>query len=130
MGDILTTAFGNVLGEIIVTISGLIITGITTFGAIYMKKLSTKLKNKMLRDEINRYVDFAEKAKSFSELNIDEKIQTVYEKAREFANENEIKISDTELMIWVERSLAELRSLENKGQSIMMLNRQNKPQGE
>lgn len=130
MGDILTTAFGNVLGEIIVTISGLIITGITTFGAIYMKKLSTKLKNKMLRDEINRYVDFAEKAKSFSKLNIDEKIQTVYEKAREFADENEIKISDTELMIWVERSLAELRELENKGQSIMMLNRQNKSQGE
>jgi len=130
MGEVITTALGNVLSEVLVTIMGLVITGITTFGAIYMKKLSTKLKNKMLRDEINRYVDFAEKARSFSEMNIDEKIQTVFEKAKEYAEDNEIKISDKELVIWVERSLEELKSLENKGKTIMMLSRQNQSQGE
>ena len=130
MGEVITTALGNVLSEVLVTIMGLVITGITTFGAIYMKKLSTKLKNKMLRDEINRYVDFAEKARSFSEMNVDEKIQTVFEKAKEYAEDNEIKISDKELVIWVERSLGELRSLENKGKAIMMLSRQNQSQGE
>lgn len=130
MGEVITTALGNVLSEVLVTIMGLVITGITTFGAIYMKKLSTKLKNKMLRDEINRYVDFAEKARSFSEMNVDEKIQTVFEKAKEYAEDNEIKISDKELVIWVERSLEELKSLENKGKTIMMLNRQNQSQGE
>lgn len=130
MGDIFSTALGNVLGEIIVAIAGLFVTGIGTVGAFYLRKLDSNLKKKDLRDEINRYVEFAKKSKSFSLMTTEEKTQTVFEKARSYADESQIKISDRELLILVEGSMGTFDSLESIGLRVMKISRTNNLQGE
>ncbi len=123
MIEIIQTALGNVLGEIITVVLGLIITGISTYGAFRVKLLTDKMKKQTLLNEINRYVEFAEKAKSFQLMNSDEKKETILEKAQEFALENGIQISPSELKLMVEGSMQSLKKLEGIALKIMKINK-------
>ena len=106
-------------GDIVGAIVALLIGAIGTYGGIYIKKMETKLKRKMLLDEVNRYVAWAQEAQSFKLMSSSEKIETVFTKAIEFAEENEIKISDKELNIMVERAVQSLSRLETIGLRLM-----------
>lgn len=121
MIDIIQTALGNVLGEVITVLLGLIITGVSTYGAFRIKLFTDKLKKQTLLNEINRYVEFAEKAKSFQLMTVEEKKETVLEKAQEFAMENDIKVSEKELALMVENSIKSLVRLEMIGLKLMKL---------
>ncbi len=123
MIEIIQTALGNVLGEIITVVLGLIITGVSTYGAFRVKLLTDKMKKQTLLNEINRYVEFAEKAKSFQLMSSDEKKETILEKATEFALENGIKVSTSELVLMVEGSMQSLKKLEGIALKLMKMNK-------
>lgn len=118
--------WASFIGEIAGAIVALLITAIGTYGGIYLKRVETKLKRKMLLDEVNRYVAWAQEAQSFKLMSSSEKIETVFTKAIEFAEENEIKITDKELNIMVERAVESLSRLETIGLSLMKRNLENK----
>lgn len=111
--------WASFIGEIAGAIVALLITAIGTYGGIYLKRVETKLKRKMLLDEVNRYVAWAQEAQSFKLMSSSEKIETVFTKAIEFAEENEIKITDKELNIMVERAVESLSRLETIGLRLM-----------
>lgn len=123
MIDIITTALGNVLGEVLVAVVGVIVTGATGILSIYMKRMTTNLHRKMMLDEITRYVDFAEKAKSFTQMTFDEKVETILEKAKSFSEENGMKISDRELLIMIESSMGSLEQLKTIGARVLKMSR-------
>lgn len=123
MIDIITTALGNVLGEVLVAVVGVIVTGATGVLSIYMKRMTTNLHRKMMLDEITRYVDFAEKAKSFTQMTFDEKVETILEKAKSFSEENGMKISDRELLIMIESSMGSLEQLKTIGARVLKMSR-------
>jgi light-regulated signal transduction histidine kinase (bacteriophytochrome) len=112
------------LGEAITIIFGIIFTGMSTYGAFYIKKLTDDAKRKALVDEVNRYTQWALQAKSFKLMNIEEKKQTVFEKAQQFAMENGISISMEELSLMVEKSVQSIEQLEDAGLKIMKLKRE------
>ena len=118
--------WSSFIGDIVGAIVALLIGVIGTYGGIYIKRMETKLKRKMLLDEVNRYVAWAQEAQSFKLMSSSEKIETVFTKAIEFAEENEIKITDKELNIMVERAVQSLSRLETIGLSLMKRNLENK----
>ena len=111
--------FESFLGEVAGAIVSLIVTAIATYGGFYIKRLDTKLKRKTLLDEINRYVGWVKETDSFKLMNDTEQTTTILEKAMEFAEENEIKISEKELKLMVERAVQSLQRLESIGLKLM-----------
>ena len=69
--------------------------------------------------EINRYVGWVKETDSFKLMNDAEQTTTILEKAMEFAEENEIKISERELKLMVERAVQSLQRLESIGLKLM-----------
>ena len=111
--------FESFLGDVAGAIVSLIVTAIATYGGFYIKQLDTKLKRKTLLDEINRYVGWVKETDSFKLMNDAEQTTTILEKAMEFAEENEIKISERELKLMVERAVQSLQRLESIGLKLM-----------
>ncbi len=107
--------FNELITQLITIVSGIIFTAISTLGAFYMKRLSDKAKLKTLKDEVNRYVSWALQASSFKLLTAQEKNESVFMKAKEFAEDNDIKVSDSELALMVERAVQSLSELESIG---------------
>ena len=105
----------DILTQIITVVGGILIAGIGTVGGFYMKRFSDKLKKKTLLDEINRYVQWAEGAGSFKLMSGIEKKESVLERIRDFAIENDIKVSESELSLMVEQSVQSLKKLEMVG---------------
>lgn len=114
--------WSNYAGEIVGAVVALLITAVGTYGGFYIKRLGDKLKHKMLLDEVNRYTQWALEAKSFKLMSVDEKAETVFTKATEFAEENEIKISEKELKLMVERAVQSVSRLETIGLTLMRKN--------
>ena len=106
-------------GDIVGAVVALIIGAVGTYGGFYIKRLGDKLKRKMLLDEVNRYIQWAQGAESFKLMSSSEKEETVFTKAMEFAEENEIRISDKELLLMVERAVQSISRLETIGLRLM-----------
>ena len=121
--------WASFIGEIVGAVVALLIGSIATYGGIYIKRMETKLKRKMILDEINRYTEWADEAQSFKLMSSNEKMETVFAKAMEFAMENDIRIEERELMLMVERSVQSAGRLETIGLSLMKRNLERK-QGE
>jgi hypothetical protein len=115
----LSTALGGVLGEVITAVLGILLTGITTYGAFYMKKMTDKMKRKDLINEVKSYVQWALQADSFKAMNPSEKNETVFIKAQQYAMENGISVTPEELKLIVETSVQSLKQLENVGLRLM-----------
>lgn len=124
--NILSTALGGVLGEVITVVLGLIVTGIGTYGAFYVKKLTDKMKRKDLINEVKLYIQFAEQANSFKLMSTQEKKETVMSKAQQYAMENGIPVTQEELSLIVETSIQSLKQLEGIGLKLMKLNQMKK----
>ena len=117
------------IGEIVGAVVTLVISAIGIYGGTYLKRMEAQFKRKMVLDEISKYTQWADGAKSFKLMSVEEKIETVFMKAVEFIEENDIKISDTELMIMVERAIESSSRLESIGRNLMKRNLERK-QGE
>ncbi len=124
--NILSTALGGVLGEVITVVLGLIVTGVGTYGAFYVKKLTDKMKRKDLINEVKLYIQFAEQANSFKLMSTQEKKETVMSKAQQYAMENGIPVTQEELSLIVETSIQSLKQLEGIGLKLMKLNQMKK----
>jgi len=107
--------WSNIVSDIVGAFVALLVGAIGVYGGIYIKMLETKLKRKMLLDEINRYIAWAEESKSFKTMSVSEKIESVFIKANEFAEENGINVSDKELNIMVEKAIESKSRLEKIG---------------
>jgi hypothetical protein len=114
-GMFLSELTGGIIGAII----SVLVTVIATYGGVYIKKLDTKLKRKTLLDEINRYIEWLNEATSFTLMDNDEKINTVYEKAMEFSYENDIRVSEKELRLMIERAMNSQYRLQSIGLKLM-----------
>lgn len=108
-----TTALGGALGNVLSAILGLAVTGVTTMGGFYINKLFSKMKMDSLEKEILRFVRWVEQAPRFKIAEGQEKLYTVLEKARAYASENNIKVSEEELTIMVESSVKVMKESEN-----------------
>lgn len=114
--------WSSFIGDIVGAVVALVIGAVGTYGGFYIKRLGDKLKRKMLLDEVNRYTQWAQEAQSFKLMSSSEKVETVFYKAMEFAEENEIKVSDVELNLMVERAVQSLSRLETIGLKLMKRN--------
>lgn len=121
--------WASFIGEIVGAVVALIIGAIGVYGGTYLKRMESQLKRKMILDEISKYAEWANGAKSFKLMSSEEKIETVFMKAVEFAEENGIQISDTELLMMVERTIESTPRLESIGRNLMKRNLERK-QGE
>lgn len=130
MGEIITAALGNALGTIITTVLGAIVTGITATLGIYMRRVNNNLQRKMLMDEIKEYTSFMKQAPSFQGMTVEERIETIVETVREFANENGISVSDKSLYLMVEQSLQSFKTLEATANNLLMLKKMKNYSGE
>ena len=117
------STWSNLVTQIITIIAGLLFTGVSTLGGFYIKKLTDKVKKNDLMNEINRYTEMIENVGSFKLMQSDEKVQTVFMKIKEYAEDNEIKISENELALMVERALQSRVRLEAIGLKIMKLSK-------
>jgi len=117
------TTLGGVLNEVITVVLGLVVAGIGTYGAFYMKKLTDKMKRKDLINEVKLYIQFAEQANSFKLMSTQEKKETVMSKAQQYAMENGISVTQQELALIVETSIQSLKQLEGIGLRLMKINK-------
>lgn len=99
--------FEHISTEIIVVIVASITTLVTSIGAIYIKKISNKIKQNMLKGEVSRYVEWAKEIPSFEEMERADKVQSVVEQMVYFCQDNEIVISDKAIELIVEKALGE-----------------------
>lgn len=114
--------WSNFIGDIVGAVVALVIGAVGTYGGFYIKRLGDKLKRKMLLDEVNRYTQWAQEAQSFKLMSSAEKVETVFTKALEFAEENEIKVSERELNLMVEHAIQSFSRLETIGLRLMKRN--------
>lgn len=117
------------IGEIVGAVVTLVISAIGIYGGTYLKRMEVQFKRKMVLDEISKYTQWADGAKSFKLMSVEEKIETVFTRASEFAMENDIQISEKELMLMVERTVQSPNRLESIGRNLMKRNLERK-QGE
>jgi len=108
-------SWDGLLIQIITAFVGIFITSISIVGGFWIKKINHKLKMKTITDEINRYVQWAQQAKSFKLMATEDQKQAVLESIQQFALENEIAISPTELTFLIERSIQSLVKFEMAG---------------
>lgn len=114
------------IGEIVGAVVTLVISAIGIYGGTYLKRMEAQFKRKMVLDEISKYTQWADGAKSFKLMSVEEKIETVFTRASEFAMENDIQISEKELMLMVERTVQSPNRLESIGRNLMKRNLENK----
>lgn len=117
------------IGQIVGAVVTLVISAIGIYGGTYLKRMEAQFKRKMVLDEISKYTQWADGAKSFKLMSVEEKIETVFTRASEFAMENDIQISEKELMLMVERTVQSPNRLESIGRNLMKRNLERK-QGE
>lgn len=91
--------------EVVKAIVGVVIPAVTTYLAFSLGRLNQKLQKKSVKDEIYRQLQLANEVKTFKSMHMGEKSKTLLESIQAFVISNEIKISEVELKLLVERAL-------------------------
>lgn len=107
------------LTQIILGIVGALSVSAIGLSTFFFNRMKNEIKRKALVNAVNRYIDYIENVKSFQLMSAEAKKMTVAEKAQQFAVENDITISESELSLIIEKSIQSLRSLENVGLRMM-----------
>ncbi len=105
-------SWSSILITVVSALAGLGVTAIGIIGGVYMKRLDRRLKMRELTTEIGRYIQWAENSNTFKMMSSDDQKETLLEQLRIFAQENEITITDTQLIILIENSIKPLVKLE------------------
>ncbi len=95
----------GVLIQIVSAVVVFIVSVIGVFGSFYIKRIETKLKMKILNDEIKSMVSWSKDSKTFKLMPQEEQISTLIEQLKQFAMENEIIITDTKLLSMIEGAM-------------------------
>lgn len=99
--------FENISIEIIMAVVASLTVFISTLVGIYTKKLSNTIKRNMLKSELSRYVEWVKDIDLFKNMSNEEQISSVAEQLVTFAQENEIVISESALMLMISDALAD-----------------------
>lgn len=99
--------FENISIEIIMAVVASLTVVISTVVGIYTKKLSNTIKRNMLKSELSRYVEWVKDIDLFKNMSNEEQISSVAEQLVTFAQENEIMISESALMLMISDALAD-----------------------
>ena len=103
------TIWLGVLQQLITTLSGVAFIGLSTIAGIYVKKLTTSLQRKNLEKEISQYVHAAEQSPSFKGYSGEQKYDVVLARAKTWAKDNSVLLTDDELMILIESSVKDMK---------------------
>ena len=109
--------------EILKIAGGILIPMLTIAGTLYAKKLERKIERNALRSEIDKLTTWAGEAKTFQLMSMTERRQAIKESIQLYVYDNNMKISDVEIELMIDRSLQGLRKLEHIGEAIYKLNR-------
>ncbi|HOM77851.1 MAG TPA: phage holin, LLH family [bacterium] len=102
-----------VLDSILQALTTLLVTAIGVLGGIYIKKIETSIKKINIKNEIEKYVKLINETESTKNLSVEQKKELVKEMAISFADENEIKISNSEVEILIDEAFSSIRKLQN-----------------
>jgi len=103
------TIWIDVLQQLITTISGVAFIGLSTIAGIYVKKLTTSLQRKNLKLEIDSFVKAAEQSPSFKDYTGEQKYEVVKARAITWSKDNDVTLSEDELMVLIESSVKDMR---------------------
>lgn len=110
---------------LLITLAIAIVTGLASLIGVLASYLSRrfdyKLKMKSLTDEINRYVGYARSSDTYKLMGNEDRINALLEQVRLFAGQNDIVVTDFQLISMIESSMAPLQGLENRGINLMKL---------
>lgn len=110
---------------LLITLAVAIVTGLASIigvlASYLSKRFDYKLKMKSLTDEINRYVGYTRSSDTYKLMAEEDRINSLLEQARLFANQSEIVITDFQLIAMIESSMGTLKSLDNIGIKFMKL---------
>lgn len=116
----------TIILSIVSAVASVVLAIIGVVSPIITRKIENSMKRKMLFDEINRYANFVNETKTFKLMSGDEKKQTIFERAQLFAVENEISVTEQELLLYIEQSISlvvksknALKQLEKAGVRLM-----------
>lgn len=112
--------FSTVLSQVIGALVGLFVGVIGLVGGFYMKRLNSRLNNKTITDEINRYVMLANQTKSFQAMGMEDRKATILESIKIFAAQNDINIPDSKVILMIEQAIQFPKQLENRGLQLML----------
>ena len=102
----------NIGLEILKMVGGILVPLLTIIFTIYANKFKKSIERNQVKGEVDRLVQWALQAKSFQTMKLDDRIGAIMESARLFMAENNITMTNTELTIMIENSLAGLKKLE------------------
>ena len=116
---------GTSWSGLLITLAIAIVTGLASLIGVLASYLSRrfdyKLKMKSLTDEINRYVGYARSSDTYKLMANEDRINALLEQVRLFAGQNDIVVTDFQLISMIESSMAPLQGLENRGINLMKL---------
>ena len=99
----------GVLQQLVTTVSGVAFIGLSTISGIYVKKLITTLQRKNLKIEIDSFVKAAEQSPSFKDYSGEQKYEVVRARAITWGKDNNVTLTDDELMVLIESSVKEMK---------------------
>lgn len=109
------TDWGSIIIQVVIAVVGIVVSLITVVGGYWIKKVTHDMKIKAIRDEVNRYVQWAEQAPSFKLMGPDDQRLAVLDSVKAFVRENGYEISDTDLIFMIEKSIQSLTNLNING---------------
>lgn len=91
--------------EALKILGGVMIPLLTTMAILYKNKIERRLQKSEVQREIDRYVNFAGKLKSFEIMTIKDKVEAIKDDILIFIQDNNIVMSDAELNLMIEKAL-------------------------
>lgn len=119
-------SWNEIIMNVAVALVGILTTLIGVVGGFYVKRIENKIKNKALIDEVNRYVQWTLTSKTFNLMSGEEKTNILLEQLRAFAIQNEIQVTDIQLILMIENSMKPLMTLSRSGEELLKLKEKSK----
>jgi hypothetical protein len=116
-----SSEWASILIQIAGAVGAFIVSIIGIVGAFYVKRIDTKLKMKLLKDEIKEMVEWSLTSPVFSSSTSSERVSTLVEQLMYFAVENGISITDTKLRSMIESTMNYPKKLEGMVLKSMLL---------
>jgi hypothetical protein len=113
----------EILLEVLKAILGVAVPALTIWLGFYTRRISKKMEQKALQNEVDRLTTVATQTRTFEEMDFDLKVLAIVESLQLYARQNDIIITDTELQMLVEKSFTSLKTLERIGKNLYKLHR-------
>jgi len=110
--------------EIIKAILGVAVPAMTIALTFYARKINHNLKMKTLKDEIEKLVDIGEETQFFRLMDKKEQQELLLDSMKTFVIGNEINISESQLILLIDRAMNSKQNLKMRFQLLSMKGKQ------